>query len=65
MSFSPKEPASMIGTFVFVLFFTLCKDAFEDFGRYQQDIKNNNKLVHLFNNGNFIDEKAYKLTLYL
>ena len=62
MSFSPKEPSSMIGTFVFVLFFTLCKDAFEDFGRYQQDIKNNNKLVHLFNNGNFIDEKAYKLT---
>ena len=62
MSFSPKEPSSMIGTFIFVLFFTLCKDAFEDFGRYQQDIKNNNKLVHLFNNGNWIDEKCYKLT---
>ena len=62
MSFSPKEPTSMIGTFVFVLFFTLCKDAFEDFGRYQQDKKNNNKLVHLFNNGNWIDEKCYKLT---
>ena len=61
MSFSPKQPASMIGTFVFVLLFTLCKDGFEDFGRYQQDIKNNNRLVHLLNNGKFIDEKCYKL----
>ena len=31
MSFSPKKPASMIGTFGFVLFVTMIKEAFEDY----------------------------------
>ena len=30
MSFSPKTPASMIGTFAMVLFFTMLKEAYED-----------------------------------
>jgi len=31
MPFSPKKPASMIGTFAMVLFFTMLKEAYEDF----------------------------------
>lgn len=31
MPFSPKKPASMIGTFATVLFFTMLKEAYEDF----------------------------------
>ena len=31
MSFSPKKPASMIGTFAMVLIFTMLKEAYEDF----------------------------------
>ena len=34
MPFSPKDPASMIGTFAMVLFFTMLKDAYEDIKRY-------------------------------
>lgn len=29
MSFSPKDPTSMIGTFAFVLVFTMLKEAYE------------------------------------
>jgi phospholipid-transporting ATPase len=29
--FSPKSPASMIGTFAAVLFFTMLKEAYEDY----------------------------------
>ena len=61
LSFSPKEPMSMIGTFVFVLFFTLCKDAIEDLGRYQQDRKNNNRIVCKFEDDDWKEEKCYKL----
>ncbi len=31
MPFSPKRPASMIGTFALVLIFTMLKEAYEDF----------------------------------
>ena len=31
MPFSPKSPGSMIGTFAMVLFFTMLKEAYEDF----------------------------------
>ena len=35
MPFSPKNPGSMIGTFAAVLFFTMLKEAYEDFARYK------------------------------
>ena len=62
LSFSPKEPASMIGTFVFVLFFTMCKDAIEDLGRYKQDRKNNNRLVLRFVDDEWVEDQCYKLS---
>ena len=31
MSFSPKRPASMVGTFSLVLVFTMLKEAYEDY----------------------------------
>ena len=37
MSFSPKPPASMIGTFAIVLFFTMCKEAYDDILRAKSD----------------------------
>ena len=37
MPFSPKTPGSMIGTFAMVLFFTMLKEAYEDFQRYRSD----------------------------
>jgi phospholipid-translocating P-type ATPase (flippase) len=45
MSFSPKQPSSMIGTFAFVLLATMVKEAIEDYGRYKQDRTANNRLV--------------------
>jgi phospholipid-transporting ATPase len=45
MSFSPKQPSSMIGTFGFVLIATMFKEALEDYSRYKQDKQSNDKLV--------------------
>jgi phospholipid-transporting ATPase len=39
--FSPKTPVSIIGTFVAVLFFTMLKEAYEDWGRHKSDHKVN------------------------
>ena len=46
-SFSPINPASMIGTFifVFVLICTMIKEEIGDFGRYPQDEINDNRLI--------------------
>lgn len=60
MSFSPKAPASMAGTFGLVLFFTMLKEAYEvrilsplkplqDYQRYKQDTEVNNKLTQVLN----------------
>lgn len=35
--FSPKTPVSIIGTFSAVLFFTMLKEAYEDWGRHKSD----------------------------
>ena len=43
MPFSPKRPASMIGTFAMVLIFTMLKEAYEDYQRYKSDRDLNNK----------------------
>ena len=48
-SFSPINPASMVGTFVFVLLCTMIKEALEDYGRYRQDKQSNNRLVWKYN----------------
>ena len=48
-SFSPINPASMVGTFVFVLVCTMIKEALEDYGRYRQDKQSNNRLVWKYN----------------
>jgi phospholipid-transporting ATPase len=37
MPFSPKAPVSMIGTFALVLFFTMCKELYEDIIRGGSD----------------------------
>ena len=39
--FSPKTPLSIIGTFAAVLFFTMLKEAYEDWGRHKSDRKVN------------------------
>lgn len=51
MSFSPKQPISMIGTFVFVLIVTMIKEAVEDYHRYKQDKQSNNRLVYKLETG--------------
>jgi magnesium-transporting ATPase (P-type) len=43
MSFSPKPPASMIGTFAIVLFFTMCKEAYDDIIRSRSDSELNQR----------------------
>jgi magnesium-transporting ATPase (P-type) len=50
MPFSPKQPSSMIGTFCFVLLCTMVKEAIEDYGRFKQDSKSNNKIVFKYSN---------------
>jgi len=42
MSFSPKTPASLVGTFAAVIFFTMLKEGYEDIGRHRQDRQVNN-----------------------
>jgi len=41
-SFSPKSPTSLVGTFAAVLFFTMLKEAYEDYWRHRQDTIVNN-----------------------
>ena len=47
--FSPKTPASMIGTFTAVLFFTMLKEAYEDYQRYKSDLEMNNRKTKVLN----------------
>jgi phospholipid-transporting ATPase len=61
MSFSPKQPASMIGTFAFVLIATMIKELVEDWGRYKQDQKSNNRLVWKMTEGVWDQVKCWTL----
>ena len=38
----------MIGTFAMVLFFTMLKEAYEDFQRYKSDRELNNKITRIY-----------------
>jgi phospholipid-transporting ATPase len=49
LSFSPKTPASMIGTFAGVLIFTMLKELFEDYYRMKSDRQINSHKTHVFN----------------
>ena len=49
LPFSPKRPASMIGTFSLVLIFTMLKEAYEDFQRYKSDRELNNRASQRLN----------------
>jgi len=42
----------MISTFVFVLIFTMIKEAYEDYQRYKSDREMNNKLTRVLNPSN-------------
>jgi len=48
LSFSPKQPASQIMTFVMVLFFTMVKEGFEDLQRFKQDREVNKAPMTVF-----------------
>jgi hypothetical protein len=48
-SFSPKSPASMIGTFAAILIFTMFKEGWEDMARHKSDYELNNKQTLVFN----------------
>ena len=60
-SFSPIAPASMTGTFVFVLVCTMVKEAIEDYGRYKQDKASNSRLVWKYENKNWNQVKCWTL----
>ena len=62
LSFSPKEPVSMLVTFSFVLIFTMGKDAILDYGRHKQDEKSNSRMCHIFENDKWKKQKCYKIT---
>ena len=51
----------MIGTFIFVLICTMIKEAIEDFGRYQQDEINNNRLILKYQDGAWKETKSWTL----
>lgn len=51
MSFSPKTPAPMIGTFAMVLVFTMLKELYEDIGRWKSDNELNNKFSLVLEKG--------------
>ena len=48
LPFSPKSPASMIGTFSFVLVLTVIKEGFEDYYRHKADKEANNKITRVW-----------------
>ena len=48
MSFSPKNPFSMAGTFAAVLVFTMFKEAYEDYFRHIQDRRVNRSTAHRY-----------------
>ncbi|CAG9319750.1 unnamed protein product [Blepharisma stoltei] len=49
MPFSPKNPWSMGATFGCVIFFTMLKEAYEDYKRHKQDEKINNTITRRLN----------------
>lgn len=53
LPFSPKNPWSMAGTFSAVLIFTMCKEAYEDYLRHQQDNKVNQSQALVYSKGAF------------
>jgi phospholipid-transporting ATPase len=59
--FSPKQPSSMIGTFAFVLFATMIKEAIEDYSRYKQDCLSNDRKVEKYINGKWNTVKCWTL----
>lgn len=52
LSFSPKNPSSMVGTFGFVLLVSLFKELYEDIQRYKNDTISNNKMVNVLSDNN-------------
>ena len=61
LSFSPKDPVSMIATFSFVLIFTMGKDAVLDYSRFKQDQKSNSRICLIYKNKKWKKEKCYKI----
>ena len=61
LSFSPKEPASMIGTFAIVLIFTMIKEEIVDYKRYKQDKISNSRNIVLFSEGKWLDDKSFRI----
>ena len=61
LSFSPLNPSSMIGTFVFVLLVSMIKDGVEDYQRYKQDTISNNRLTKKLFNMKWIEVKCSSL----
>lgn len=53
MPFSPKDKVSMIGTFAFVLVFTMFKELWEDLQRHKSDRELNNKVSLVFDQQTF------------
>lgn len=60
LSFSPKNPASQIWTFCIVLFFTMLKEAFEDYKRFQLDKEVNFMKAEVWN----YQKKAFEVKLW-
>ena len=60
LDFSPKNPITMIGTFAFVLFFTMLKEGYEDIKRYRQDKEINTKFEKVYNK----EEKKFENRLW-
>lgn len=56
MPFSPKNPFTQVLTFVFMLIFTMIKEAYEDYKRYKQDNAINNKKTEVYSHR---DQKFY------
>ena len=61
LSFSPKNPISMIATFSFVLIFTMGKDAILDYGRHKQDQKSNSRNCLIYLDKKWKKSKCYTI----
>ncbi|GAB4842574.1 Probable phospholipid-transporting ATPase 4 [Ancistrocladus abbreviatus] len=59
-SVSPFSPVSMIAPLAIVVGLTMAKEAVEDWNRFMQDLKVNNRKVNVHKEGGVFDEKVWQ-----
>jgi magnesium-transporting ATPase (P-type) len=60
---SPLNPMTAVAPIIFVLFVSLVREAIEDYNRYLFDNENNNEVVHVYREDNWVEDFSGTLVL--